>query len=199
MSTTPVNQMSTIMLCDQDSASIEPTTAPIDWWDLELHVLYIAPRPLHGLERVWFINVIVQEFEFYRPIEEGLGISLPLTPTFANICMCHNKNKLLKICPSSYPPLLYKLFVDCTFLLFRSESHVELFLNYLHTKHSSKNFTMENKIWSTRLFLDYLVTMWCWEVLFLDYRITLWCWEVLFLDYLITMWCWEVFTFWLSK
>ena len=73
----------------------------------------------------------------------GLGMGQPLGPTFANIFMCFHEQNWLEQCPSEFAPILYKRYIDDTFVLFKDKSHVHLFLNYLNGQHTSINFTME--------------------------------------------------------
>ena len=91
--------------------------------------------------------------KFYRQID-GLGMGLPLGPTFANIFLCHHEERWLAECPSLFKPVFYNRYIDDCFLLFKSESHVSLFLNYLNTRHSSINFTYELEDNSKISFLD---------------------------------------------
>ena len=64
--------------------------------------------------------------KLYKQIE-GLGMGLPLGPTFANIFMSYNEKKWLNDCPDNFKPFLYQRFVDDTFLLFKEPSDVNLF------------------------------------------------------------------------
>ena len=44
-------------------------------------------------------------------------------------------------CPLSFRPVLYKRYVDDTFLLFRLRDHIIRFLNHLNSQHPLINFT----------------------------------------------------------
>ena len=46
-------------------------------------------------------------------------------------------------CPGHFKPIVYRRFVDDTFLLFRSKNHVEKFRNYLNKQHKNIKFTSE--------------------------------------------------------
>ena len=46
-------------------------------------------------------------------------------------------------CPPDFKPLLYKRYVDDTFLLFETRDQVPLFLEYLNNKHTNIEFTSE--------------------------------------------------------
>ena len=58
----------------------------------------------------------------------------------------------------SFKPLFYRRYVDDTFLIFRDSSHVDLFLNYLNSKHPNIKFTSEVEQNSALSFLDILIT-----------------------------------------
>ena len=60
-----------------------------------------------------------------------------VSPTLADICMGFHEEVWLNICPSEFKPVFYRRYVDDTFLLFRSPSHVQLFLTYLNSQHQS--------------------------------------------------------------
>ncbi|KAG1714179.1 hypothetical protein GQR58_001810 [Nymphon striatum] len=85
---------------------------------------------------------------------EGLGMGLPLGPTFANIFMCYHEQKWLLDCPPEFKPALYRRYIDDTFLLFNEKSHVDSFLLYLNSKHNNIKFTCETENNNSINFLD---------------------------------------------
>ena len=85
---------------------------------------------------------------------EGLGMGLPLGPTFANIFMCYHESKWLNDCPVDFRPVFYQRYIDDTFLLFNDKHHASLFLNYLNCKHQNIKFTMEAEANNELPFLD---------------------------------------------
>ena len=89
----------------------------------------------------------------FRQID-GVGMGLPLGPSFANVFMCFYEKIWLHDCPYDFKPILYRRYVDDTFLLFRDPSHVNLFLQYVNNKHPNIKFTCENEINGTISFLD---------------------------------------------
>ena len=95
--------------------------------------------------------------KYYQQID-GLGMGLPLGPTFANIFMCFYEKIWLHNCPSEFKPLFYRRYIDDTFLLFREESHVKMFLDYLNSQHSNIKFTSEVEKNCKLNFLDVTVT-----------------------------------------
>ena len=52
-------------------------------------------------------------------------MDLPLRPTFANIFRCFHEMNWLNDCPSVFKPIFYKRYIDDTYLLFKSETHVK--------------------------------------------------------------------------
>ena len=80
-----------------------------------------------------------------------------ISPTMANIFLAHNEERWLDDCPLDFKPVLYRRYVDDTFLLFRSASHVNKFHKYLNEKHSRIKFTVENENNGSLPFLDVLV------------------------------------------
>ena len=85
---------------------------------------------------------------------EGLGMGLPLWPTFANIFMCFNEEIWLNDCPDYFKPVFYARYIDDTFVLFKDQSHSKLFLDYLISKHNNINFTVETESSTSLSFLD---------------------------------------------
>ena len=78
----------------------------------------------------------------------------PLGPTLANAFMCHMESEWLSKCPPDFKPLFYRRYVDDTFLIFKSSSHIELFLTYLNSRHQNIKFTCDNEQNSQLPFLD---------------------------------------------
>ena len=57
-------------------------------------------------------------------------------------------------CPISFKPVFYRRYVDDTFLVFDDSSHIELFLNYLNSRHPNIKFTCEIEQDNKLSFLD---------------------------------------------
>jgi len=94
--------------------------------------------------------------KFYRQ-KEGVGMGLPLGPTFANIFMCYYEKLWLASCPPDFAPVFYRRYVDDCFLLFKDRSHADKFLSHLNSKHKSIRFTMETESSEKLPFLDVMV------------------------------------------
>ena len=89
---------------------------------------------------------------------DGLGMGLPLGPTFANIFLSFHEKSWLDHCPSEFKPVYFRRYVDDCFILFSSRDHIPKFLSYLNSKHSNIKFTCELEQNSKISFLDCLVT-----------------------------------------
>ena len=119
-----------------------------------------------GLNRILFkslleLSVLNSIFifagKFYKQID-GLGMGLPLGPTFANIFMCFHEVSWLTNCPPDFKPIFYNRYVDDTFLIFKHPSHVKLFFDYLNLQHNSIKFIMELESNNSLSFLDCNIT-----------------------------------------
>ena len=82
----------------------------------------------------------------------------PLGPTLANVFLYYHEKIWLQNCPSEFKPVIYRRYVDDTFLLFRSKHHIEKFRNYLNRQHKNIKFTSETENKNSISFLDIKVT-----------------------------------------
>ena len=80
--------------------------------------------------------------ELYKQ-KDGVGMGLPLGPTFANIFLCYHERRWLDDCPNEFKPKYYRRHVDDCFLIFDDPSHIDSFLNYLNGCHPKMKFTKE--------------------------------------------------------
>lgn len=85
---------------------------------------------------------------------DGVAMGSPLGPTLANAFLSHYETIWLEQCPSEFKPLLYRRYVDDTFLVFRHKEHVPKFLSYLNAKHDNIQFTSESESGGELPFLD---------------------------------------------
>ena len=81
-------------------------------------------------------------------------IGLPIRTTFTNIFFGYFEETLLKSCPYEFKPVIYKRYVDGTFLLFESKDHIEKFRCYLNFQHHNIKFTSETEEKNAISFLD---------------------------------------------
>ena len=88
---------------------------------------------------------------------DGVSMGSPLGPTFADFYMANLENSLLSQNLISNP-LKYLRYVDDTFCIFRSRSHVHHFIRRLKLN-SVLDFTFENMVDSKFNFLDVKITL----------------------------------------
>lgn len=91
--------------------------------------------------------------DIYNQID-GVAMGSPIGPTYANIFMSHHESIWLDECPPNFKPIAYKRYVDDTFLIFNHKDHIQLFLDYLNSKHSKIQFTCEIEKDNSLPFLD---------------------------------------------
>ena len=105
------------------------------------------------LELATFDNYFLFNGTIYNQVD-GVAMGSPLGPTLANAFMCHMESKWLKKCPLDFKPAFYRRYVDDCFVIFNSESHVELFLDFINGQHQSIQFTYEKEVNNILPFLD---------------------------------------------
>ena len=153
-------------MCSFDVESLFTNIPIAETIDICLNYLYTSDQcSVLGLSKLLFkqfleMSVLNSFFLFngtlYRQ-KEGLGMGLPLGPTFANIFMCFHEKAWLDECPFEFKPIFYRRYVDDVFLLFRSKSHVSLFYDFLNSKHPNIKFTVEHERDGKLSFLDALI------------------------------------------
>ena len=62
-------------------------------------------------------SLILFDQQFYKQ-HNGVAMVSPLGPTFANAFLCYHEKILLQKCPSEFKPVIYRIYVGDTFLLF---------------------------------------------------------------------------------
>ena len=105
------------------------------------------------LELSVFNTMFAFNGKFYRQ-SDGLGMGLPLSPTMANVFLCHHEMHWLNDCPERIKPIYYRRYMDDTFTLFRSPEHISEFLDHLNSKHNNITFTSEVEQVGRLAFLD---------------------------------------------
>ena len=102
-------------------------------------------------------SLILFDQEFYKQ-HDGVAMGSPLAPTLANVFICYHEKIWLQNCPSEFKPVIYRRYVDYTFLIFRSKHHIEKFRNYLNRQHKNIKFTSETENENSILFLGIKIT-----------------------------------------
>ena len=83
------------------------------------------------LELASLDNHFIFDGTIYKQID-GVAMGSPLGPTLAMAFMCYMEEKWLSDCPLDFKPLFYRRYVDDTFLIFKSQTNVQKFLEYLN-------------------------------------------------------------------
>ena len=94
------------------------------------------------LEMAMYESFFIFHQKYFKQ-RDGVAMVFPLEPTLGNVFMCHFENMWLENCPTQFKPVLYRIYVDNTFLLFRSTEHVEKLKKYLNRQHKNIAFTSE--------------------------------------------------------
>ena len=81
----------------------------------------------------------------------------PISATFANIFMSHHEKHWLENCPREFKPIIYKRYVDDTFVIFEKEEHIDQFHTYINEQHQKIKFTIEKEEHNRLPFLDVLL------------------------------------------
>ena len=102
-------------------------------------------------------SLILFDQEFYKQHDE-VAMGSPLGPTLANVFLCYHEKIWLQNCPSEFKPVIYRRYVDYTFLLFRSKHHIEKFQNYLNRQHKNIKFTSGTENENSISFFDIKIT-----------------------------------------
>ena len=74
---------------------------------------------------------ILFDKEYYKPPDRA-AMTSPVGPTFANIFLCVNEIVWLEKYPFEFRQVIYKRYVDNTFLLFQNINQIENFKYYLN-------------------------------------------------------------------
>ena len=119
--------------------------------DICLKLLFDNGNSFLGLNRAMFGKLleiaVTNSFfmfnsNFYKQID-GLGMGLPLGPTFANIFLSYHEKNWLSSCPVDFRPKFYKRYIDDIFMLFSDPDQVSKFLDYMNSRHPNIKFNAE--------------------------------------------------------
>ena len=117
----------------------------------QAHVSNLNKSSFYKLLKItMFESFFIFDGKFYEQCD-GVAMGSTLGPTLANVFM---SQIWLENCPSHFKPIVYRRFVDDTFLLFRSKDHVEKFRNYLNKQYKNIKFPSEIEENGSLLFLD---------------------------------------------
>ena len=94
------------------------------------------------LTRTMSESLILFDQEFYKQHGE-VAVGSPLRPTLANVFLCYHEKIWLQNCHSEFKPVIYRRYIDDTFLLFYLKHHIKNFQNYSNCQHKNIRFTSE--------------------------------------------------------
>ena len=89
-------------------------------------------------------NVILLDQKYYRQIDRVAMVS-PLSPTLADIFLCHHETTWLKNCSKTFKLVYYKRYVDDSFVLFEKPEQVLRFVNCMTKNTEVLNFRIKLK------------------------------------------------------
>ena len=96
------------------------------------HIKNLTKSSFYNLLKIaMFESFFIFNGKFYEKCN-GVAMATTLELTLANVFTCRFENIWLEICPSHFKEIVYRRFVDDTFLLFPSKGVVEKFTNYLN-------------------------------------------------------------------
>jgi len=75
----------------------------------------------------------------------------------ANDFLCYHESAWLNNCPVDFKPVYYRRYVDDVFLLFKDQTHISQFLDYLNSKHPNIVFSSEVENDMKLSYLDVLI------------------------------------------
>ena len=103
-------------------------------------------------------SLILFDQQFYKQ-HDGVAMGSPIGPTLSNVFLCYHEKIWLQNCLSEFKPVIYRRYVDDTFLLFRSKHHIEKFRNHLNRQHKNIKFiSSETENENSISFLDTKIT-----------------------------------------
>ena len=124
----------------------------------QTHVVNLTKSSSYNLLiTTMFESFFIFDEKFYEQ-RDGVVMGSPLRPTLANVFMCHFGNIWVVNYYAHFKPIVYRPFVDDTFLIFQIKDLVEKFKNYLTKQHKNVKFTSETEENDSLSFLDITVT-----------------------------------------
>ena len=83
-----------------------------------------------------------------------VAMGSPVEPTLTNAFLCYHEIIYLQICSSELKPVMYRRYIDDTFLPFCPKHHIEKLKKYLNRRHGNINFTSKTESKNFASFLD---------------------------------------------
>ena len=89
-------------------------------------------------------SVFTFNSKFYIQVD-SVVMGSPLGPILANIFLSTHEKNWLNKCPIKFKPSFYRRYVTYIFVLFESSESVDLFREYMSSKHQNINFTVKKE------------------------------------------------------
>ena len=87
-------------------------------------------------------SLILFDQEFCKQ-HDRVAMGSSLGPRLSNVFLCYHEKIWLQNCPPEIKPVIYRRYVEYTFLLFHLKHHIENFQNYLNCQHKNIRLTYE--------------------------------------------------------
>ena len=148
-------------LCSFDVSSLF-TCIPLDETiNIAINYVFENVSTVNGLSRDQFkklLEMVTKETNFlfnrkcYDQVD-GVAMGSPLAPILANIFMRHFEENALRHYNGTQP-ILYRRYVDDSFIVFKLKTHVQPFFQYLNGLHANIKFTKDEESENSLSFLD---------------------------------------------
>jgi len=158
-------QDSTLFMASLDVESLF-TNIPLDETvQICARTVFKKKRKVNGLLKRHFVELLqlatmqscfLFNERFYQQID-GVAMGSPLGPTLANMFMSYHEDIWLDNCPEQFRPVYYRRYIDDIIVLFKHESHLSQFKEYLNSQHQNIKFTSEKEEGDIMPFLDVLI------------------------------------------
>ena len=102
-------------------------------------------------------TLILFDQEFYKQ-HDGVALGSPLGPRFTNVFLCYHQKSWPQNCPSEFKPVIYRSYIDDTFLLFCLKHLIKKFRNLLNCQRKNIKFISETENENSISFLDIKIT-----------------------------------------
>ena len=89
-------------------------------------------------------SLILLDQEFYKQ-HDGVALGSPLGPRFTNVFLCYHQKSWPQNCPSEFKPVIYRSYIDDTFLLFCLKHLIKKFRNLLNCQRKNIKFISETE------------------------------------------------------
>ena len=119
----------------------------------QTHIDNLSQCPFSRLLEMTMHESFIFDQKYYKQYD-GVAMGSPLESTLANVFICHFESIWLENCLTQFKPVVYRRYMDNTFLPFHFAEHVEKFKKYLNKQHKNSALTSEMEQNGSLSFLD---------------------------------------------